>query len=271
MDSDVIIIGGGPAGLTAAVYAARAGKSVIIFEGNKLGGTLAKLKKIVNFPGSISDDGKQIAERMARQALSFGAKVEYEFVRSVHKKIDGFTVYTDTREFSCKYVIYCGGMERSKPKTERKFTGSGVSYCAVCDGNFFKGKTVAVIGDGESAVRDVEYLLPLCKKVYHVYTEKAADGAEPLKGKVDEFLGDAVLTGISVGGMTVAVDGAFIAMGGVATGLVSGLETKDGLIVNSEGRTNIPNFFVAGDAGAGSIRQVVSACFDGARAAYYCK
>ena len=270
--NDVIIIGGGPAGMSAAIYLARAGKTVTLFEGNKMGGTLAKLKKIVNYPGSFSDDGAQIAARMEEQVRSFGVTIVPEFVSGVYKSKDGFDVLTDTDSFKAKYVIYCGGIVRNKPKAEQKFRGSGVSYCAVCDGNFFRGKTVAVIGDGEAAIRDVKYLLPLCSKVYHIYTTgPAAEGAEGVKGRVKEFLGGMSLTGIAVGDNVIEVDGAFIAMGGSAAELIGGLETKDGFIVNDRGRTNIPNFFVAGDAGEGSMRQVVSACYEGAKVAEYCE
>ena len=271
MNSDIIIIGGGPAGMTAAIYAARAGKSVILFEGNKLGGTLAKLKKIVNYPGSVSEDGGEIAERMASQVKQFGVKIVNEFVSGIFKSKDGFDVFTDTESYKSKYVIYCGGIKRNKPKAEQKFRGSGISYCAVCDGHFFKGKTVAVIGDGEAALRDVKYLVPLCAKVYHIYTVEPAPDAEGIKGKVEDFLGENSLSGIVVGGKTIPVDGAFIAMGGTAEELIAGLETKDGFIIRHNGKTNIDGFFVAGDAAEGSMRQVVSACYDGALAVSYCE
>lgn len=269
--TDIIIIGGGPAGMTAAIYAARAGKKVTLFEGNELGGTLARLKKIVNFPGSISENGAEIAERMANQVKSFDVQIIYEFVSGIMKSGDEFTVMTDSDAYQAKYVIYCGGIKRNRPEAELKFKGSGISYCAVCDGNFFKGKTVAVIGDGEEAKKDVRYLLTLCKKVYHVYTTEVADGAEGVKGIVKDFVGDKTLTGIVVGEKTILVDGAFIAMGGTVTELVKGLETKDGYISTRNCKTNIENFFAAGDAIDGSMRQVVSACYEGALAASYCE
>lgn len=271
MDCDIIIIGGGPAGMTAAIYAARADKSVILFEGNALGGTLAKLKKIVNFPGSVSEDGAEIAARMAAQVKQFDVRIISDYVRGVHKSGEKFNAMTDTESFTAKYVIYCGGINRHKPKAEQKFRGSGISYCAVCDGNFFRGKTVAVIGDGEAAMRDVKYLLPLCEKVYHIYTTAPAPDAQGIKGRVDEFLGDVSLTGIVVGGKTIAVDGAFIAMGGATSEIISGLNITDGFIVSDGCKTNIDGFFVAGDAAFGSMRQVVSACYDGALAASLCE
>lgn len=270
MDCDIIIIGGGPAGMTAAIYAARAGKKVILFEGNKLGGTLGRLKKIENYPGSVSSDGAEIASRMKSQVEHFGVNIVYEFVSGVIKSMDGFDVFTDTEAYKCKYVIYCGGMERKRPKAEQKFRGSGISYCAVCDGNFFKGKTVAVIGDGEAAFRDVKYLLPLCSKVYHVYTMEPATDAEGIRGNIEEFLGESYLTGIKVNGKIIPLDGAFIAMGGATSELIKGLYVKNGLIVNDNGKTGVDGFFVAGDASDGSMRQVVSACYEGARAAGYC-
>ena len=267
---DVIIIGGGPAGLTASIYLARAGLKSLILEGNKLGGTLARLKKIANYPGSISDNGKEIASRMVEQALSLGIEVGYEFVTKVRAGGDGFSVMTATNVYQAKSVIYCGGIVRKQPETEKKFKGSGISYCAVCDGHFFKDKTVAVIGDGEVASEDVKYLLPLCKKVYHVTTTEGEQGAEEIKGVVTEFLGENTLSGIVVGGKRYDVDGAFIAMGGLANEIIKGLQLKDGLIVSDNGATNVSGFFVAGDACYGSMRQVVSACYDGAKAADLC-
>ncbi len=270
MECDVIIIGGGPAGMTAAIYLKRAGKNVILFEGNAMGGTLKRLKRIENFPGSVSDNGSEIAARMEAQARSFGTTIVNEFVSKVQKSKDGFNVFTETEMYKAKYVIYAGGIVRNRPEAEKKFRGSGVSYCAVCDGNFFRGKTVAVVGDGEAAFRDIKYLLPICKKVYHIYTVQPMDGVEAVKGNVENFLGEAALNGIVVGGKTIELDGAFIAMGGEVRELIKGLEFKNGLIASDNGKTNIENFFVAGDAAAGSMRQVVSACYDGAKVAEYC-
>lgn len=267
---DVIIVGGGPAGLTASIYLKRAGKNVLLFEGNKLGGTLNKLKKIANYPGSVSDDGAEIATRMANQARLLGVEVKSEFVSKVRARDGFFAVMTATESYEAKNVIYCGGIQRKQPETEKKFKGSGISYCAVCDGHFFKDKTVAVIGDGEVAASDVKYLLPLCNKVYHVTTTQAEEGAEQIKGVVSEFVGEGALSGIVVGGKTYQVDGAFIAMGGAANEIIKGLELKDGLIVTDGCKTNISGFFVAGDAGYGSMRQVVSACYEGAKAAQIC-
>ncbi|MBR2970971.1 MAG: NAD(P)/FAD-dependent oxidoreductase [Clostridia bacterium] len=261
---DVIIIGGGPAGMTAALYLLRAGKRVLLFEGNRMGGTLARLKKIVNFPGSISDDGAEIAARMENQIKTLGAEIIFEFAVGVRKSEDGFVVRTMQEQFFAKTVIYCGGVQRNKPESEKKFKGSGISYCAVCDGGFFRDKVVAVVGDGEAAVRDVNYLLPLCSKVYHVYTTTPADGAVGVKGKVSEFVGDVTLSAIKVGSQLIEVDGAFIAMGGVTEGLIKGLQLKDGLIVADKGRTNIDGFYAIGDCAYGSMRQVVSACYEGA-------
>ena len=119
-------------------------------------------------------------------------------------------------------------------------------------------------------MRDIKYLVPLCAKVYHIYTTEPSPEVESIKGKVEEFLGEMSLSGIVVGGKKIPVDGAFIAMGGAAKELIAGLEINDGLIVSNNGKTNIDNFFVAGDAAKGSMRQVVSACYDGALVASYC-
>lgn len=272
MDCDVIIIGGGPAGLTAAIYAARAGKKVLIFEGNRAGGTLARLKKIANFPGGISEDGAALSAKMLEQALSFGAVVVPEFALKVIRAGEGFKVTAGERSFSCKYVIYCGGIVRKTIPAEKRFAGSGVSYCAVCDGYFFRGKTVAVIGEGEAARSDIKYLLGLCGKVYHIHTSgEKVEGAEDVVGSVSEFIGSSTLEAVKVGDRVIPVDGAFIALGGSTESIIKGLEVEDGLIVSSDGRTNIEGFFAAGDCIKGSMKQVVSACYEGARAAYMCK
>lgn len=272
MDCDVMIIGGGPAGLTAAIYAARAGKKVMLFEGNRVGGTMARLRTIANFPGGVSDSGEELAERMASQAKNFGTMIVPEFVLKVIRTGEGFKVTTGEKSYSGKYVIYCGGIARKTVPAEKRFLGSGISYCAVCDGNFFKDKTVAVIGEGEAAKSDVQYLLGLCRKVYYIHSfGEAIEGAEDVIGSVSEFIGEEKLSGVKVGGKVIDVDGAFIALGGAAESLVKGLEVEDGLIVSSGGKTNVENFFVAGDCIKGSMRQVVSACYEGARAAYLCK
>lgn len=271
MDCDVLIIGGGPAGLTAAIYAARSGKRVILFEGNRVGGTVCGLKKIANYPGGISDKGEELADRMFRQALSFNVKIVPQFALKAVKTSEGFTVTTGENSYSGKYVIYCGGIARKSIPAEKQFRGSGISYCAVCDGNFFKGKTVAVIGNGEAAVSDVKYLLGLCQKVYFVHSYgEAVEGAEDVIGSVSDFVGEGTLSGIVVSGTVIPVDGAFIAMGGAADSIIKGLKLEDGLIVSNEGRTNIDGFFVAGDCIKGSMRQIVSATYDGAKAASLC-
>lgn len=271
MDCDVIIIGGGPAGLTAAIYAARAGKKTLLFEGNRAGGTMCRLKKIANFPGGISENGEELANRMLSQALNFGVTIVPHFVLKVVRAGEGFSVTTGEGAYSGKYVIYCGGIARKSIPAEKQFKGSGVSYCAVCDGNFFAGKTVAVIGDGEAAIGDVKYLLGLCQKVYfvHSYGENV-EGAVDITGSVSEFLGETALTGIKVNGEVIPVDGAFIAMGATCDSLIKGLQLEDGLIVSDGGKTNIEGFFVAGDCIKGSMRQIVSACYEGAKAASMC-
>lgn len=272
MDCDVIIIGGGPAGLTASIYAARAGKKVLLFEGNRVGGTMAKLKKIANYPGSISENGEELSARMFSQALSFGVTLVPEFVLKIVRSGDGFTVTSGEKTYHAKYVVYCGGIARKSLPAEKQFSGSGVSYCAVCDGAFFKGKDVAVIGDGEAAVFDVKYLLGLCKTVYfiHSYGEKV-DGAVDVSGSVEAFVGEGTLSGVKVGGEVIPVEGAFVAMGASADSLIKGLALSDGLIVADGCKTNIDGFFVAGDCIKGSMRQIVSACYEGALAASLCK
>lgn len=250
---DIAIIGGGPAGMTAAIYALRAGKKVAVFEGNLLGGTLNQIKKIENYPGFKSISGKTLAKKMQEQVLSLGAEVIKQFVVKVMPAEEGFDIITYTDFFTAKKVIYCGGNARRTIKAAENFFGSGISYCATCDGYFYKDKVVAVVGSGYTAKEDVDYLLSLCKKVYLIGSLTNTN-AEQINSEVVKILGTNKVEGIQLkNGKTIEIDGLFIALGGVSQDEIFDEEIKGGV-------------FKAGDAN-GEFKQIIWACAEGAKAA----
>ena len=164
---DIVIIGAGPAGLTAAVYARRAGKSVLVLEKAGFGGQITYSHKIENFPSAQSISGTELADKMMEQAISQGADIELEEALEIEKTGEGFLIKTDFSEYGCKAVIIATGAKHRTlgVEGEEKFIGSGISFCAVCDGAFYEGKKVAVIGGGNSALVEASLLAETCKKV----------------------------------------------------------------------------------------------------------
>ena len=288
---DIIIIGGGPAGLTAALYAKRANKSVLVIEKATFGGQITYSPKVENIPGFISLSGNEFAEKLIEQVLEQGADVEMCEVTGITKS-DTFTVHTDGGDFEGKSVIVATGAKHRMlglPR-EEEFVGEGISFCAVCDGAFYEGKTVAVIGGGNSALQEAILLSDLAKKVYLVQNLDYLTGEEKLqqqlRGKdnveiilgtvVTELIGDSELTGIGVKSNcgqadTLSVDGMFVAIG-----LVPQNEPfAEHITLNSWGYvdagedclTSCEGIFVAGDCRSKRIRQVATAAADGAIAA----
>ncbi len=289
---DIIIIGGGPAGLTAALYARRANKSVLILEKGAFGGQITFSPKVENIPGFLSLSGNEFADHLVEQVLEQGAEVEICEVTEVR---DGAvkTVVTDSGEFQGKAVIIATGARHRLLGLDREkdFIGDGISFCAVCDGAFYQGKTVAVIGGGNSALQEAILLSEQCKKVTIVQNLDTLTGEQKLRDilaarpnveiilgtVVDAILGEKALTGIRVkrvadGTLTdLTVDGMFVAIG-----LIPQNEPFANLIkLNSYGYadadesclTNTPGIFVAGDCRSKKIRQVTTAASDGAVAA----
>ncbi len=288
---DIIIIGGGPAGLTAALYAKRANKSVLVIEKATFGGQITYSPKVENIPGFISLSGNEFAEKLIEQVLEQGADVEMCEVTGITKS-DTFTVHTDGGDFEGKSVIVATGAKHRMlglPR-EEEFVGEGISFCAVCDGAFYEGKTVAVIGGGNSALQEAILLSDLAKKVYLVQNLDYLTGEEKLqqqlRGKdnveiilgtvVTELIGDSELTGIGVKSTcgqadTLSIDGMFVAIG-----LVPQNEPfAEHITLNSWGYvdagedclTSCEGIFVAGDCRSKRIRQVATAAADGAIAA----
>lgn len=291
MEYDIIIIGGGPAGLTAAIYGLRAGKKVLVLEGKALGGQIVNALDVQNYPGLSSVSGVELSTTMYNQVLGFGGEVKFEKaveIRDESRKI----VKTDGGEYSARAVIIATGAENRKlglPR-EQELTGKGVSYCATCDGNFYKGKDVAVIGGGNTALEDATYLSGIVNKVYliHRRDEFRGDAANiekvkkcknvelVLKANVSEIMGEKKVEGLKVrfddgSERALEVSGVFFAVGYAPQNSEFAKVVKldeAGYVATEDGvHTSVEGIYVAGDARAKDLKQLVTAMSDGAIAA----
>ena len=289
---DIIIIGGGPAGLTAAVYARRAGKSALVLEKASFGGQITYSPKIENFPSAVSISGTELADKMMEQALAQGADIELEEALSVEKNDDIFKVTTDFSEYEAKAIIIATGAKHRLlgVEGEENFVGKGISFCAVCDGAFYSGKEVMVIGGGNSALVEATLLAEICKKVTIIQNlpyltgEKttadalvARDNVEVIYSTVvKEFKGgdelEAVVLKSDDGSeQTLSPDGVFVAIGLAPenTAFENLAELNQwGYVVSDENcLTKTEGVFVAGDCRTKAVRQIATATADGAVAA----
>lgn len=290
---DIIIIGGGPAGLTASIYALRAKKSVLLIERYAPGGQVAQTGKIENYPGFKSIDGLELSNLMFEQVSDLGLEtiytdvIKYDLLGKVKK------VETYDGTFECKAVVLAlGAVARQLDvENEKKFIGKGISYCATCDGNFFKDKNVAVVGGGNTSFEDCLYLADIVNKIYliHRRDEFRGDKHTLLKlkefekvGKIEFVLNSVVkalngedkLTSVVVENKIdktlreIFVDGLFVAIGRRPdTSLIQDVVTLDenGYIITDENmRTNIDGVYAVGDVRQKRLRQIVTACSDGA-------
>lgn len=292
---DMIVVGGGPGGYTAALYAARSGLDVLVLEKLSAGGQMALTETIDNYPGFPEGvDGFTLAENMQRQAERFGARTEYAEVEALDLAANPKVLRTSAGTFTAKTVVMATGAD---PRTlgladEAALTGRGVAYCAACDGMFYKGKTVVVVGGGNTAAEDALLLTRIAKKVilvhrrdtlratriYHEPLQKAENLEFRWNSVVTELLHDDKLTGIRLrdlqtGGETdLACDAVFVSVGRKpATDLVAGQLERDpaGYIVADETtRTSVPGVYAVGDVRTKSLRQVVTAVADGALAVH---
>lgn len=288
---DIIIIGGGPAGLTAALYACRANKKTLVIEKETFGGQITFSPKVENIPGFISLTGNEFAEKLVEQVLEQGADVESCEVLEI-KDGDIKTVVTDDSEYQCKAVIIATGAKHRMLgiKDEEKYVGEGISFCAVCDGAFYKNKTVAVVGGGNSALQEAILLSDLAKKVYVVQNLDFLTGEKKLSDQlyklenvevitgvtVESFLGDSELKGIVIKDSAgesreLSVDGLFIAIGLIpqneAFKNVIELDGRGYAVIDENCESATRGIFVAGDCRTKKIRQVTTAAADGATAA----
>ena len=294
---DVVIIGGGPGGYAAALYCVRAGLDTLILEKLSAGGQMATTTQVDNYPGFDEGiDGFELAEKMQRGAERFGAVTEYAEVTALDLKAVPKRITTSAGEVQGRAVILATG---ASPRMlgvpeEAAMRGRGVSYCAACDGMFFRGKTVAVAGGGNSAAEDALVLSKICKKVYLVHRRDTLRATKSYLGPLEkaenlEFVWnkqidglqatDGQLTGISMADRvtgersTLPVDGLFVAVGRVPdTDLVRGqvdLDAEGYMIADETTRTSVPGVFAVGDARTKPMRQIITAAADGATASKF--
>lgn len=294
---DVVIIGGGPGGYAAALYCVRAGLDTLVLEKLSAGGQMATTTQVDNYPGFDEGiDGFELAEKMQRGAERFGAVTEYAEVTALDLKAVPKRITTSAGEVQGRAVILATG---ASPRMlgvpeEAAMRGRGVSYCAACDGMFFRGKTVAVAGGGNSAAEDALVLSKICKKVYLVHRRDTLRATKSYLGPLEkaenlEFVWnkqidglqatDGQLTGISMTDRvtgersTLLVDGLFVAVGRVPdTDLVRGqvdLDAEGYMIADETTRTSVPGVFAVGDARTKPMRQIITAAADGATASKF--
>ena len=288
---DIIVVGAGPAGLTAALYALRASKSVLVIEQSTFGGQVTFSPKIENYPGFAEMSGNEFADKLLDQVLSMGAEVEMEKVTGIIDEGNRKMVFADSKVFEARAVIIAVGVHHRQlglPR-ENEFVGNGISYCAVCDGAFFKDQTVGVVGGGNSALQEAVLLSDICKKVYLFQNLPYFTGEKKLidilesKDNVEfmtevtvaELKGETELSSVVLntrqGEKEVEVNGVFVAIG---------LEPKNSLFSEAAALdengyfdsdetcvTKTEGIFVAGDCRRKGVRQITTATADGATAA----
>ncbi len=292
--TDLIIIGGGPAGMTAAIYACRAGLSVLVLDKFSYGGQVALTGEVENYPGVPGADGAQLSALFHRQAVEAGAQFTSADIQRVELEGPVKKVFARKKEFESRAVIIANGVTRRKIGCpgEEAFAGRGVSYCATCDGAFYRDKTAVVVGGGNTAVGDALYLSAVCKKVWLVHrrdsfrAEKYLSDALAQKENVSYLLG-ANVTEISgdqqvrsvrcktAGGeeKTLETDAVFVAIGAVPDNAIYAgqldLDAAGYFAAGEDCKTRIPGVYVAGDCRVKPIKQIVTATADGAVAATF--
>lgn len=292
---DMIVIGGGPGGYTAALYAARAGLDVLVLEKLSAGGQMALTSQIDNYPGFPEGiDGFELADNMQQQAERFGAKTELAEVLSVELSNDPKQIHTTEGDFAARTVVIATGADARKLglPMETELTGKGVHYCAHCDGHFYKGKTVVVVGGGNTAAADALYLSRLAEKVILVHRRDALRATKIYHASLQEtsnieFIWNAAvskllhadrLTSVELLDVQtgkkqeIACDGLFVSIGRKPnTELFPQLALDEGgyIIADETTKTSIPGVFAVGDVRTKELRQIVTAVSDGATAAHH--
>lgn len=290
---DIVIIGAGPAGLTAAIYARRAGKTVLVLEKETFGGQITYSPKVENYPGFCELSGSELGEKLVEQAISFGADIELDTATAIADHGSYKTVKGEYAEYPARAVIIAAGSRHRQlglPR-ENELIGNGVSYCALCDGAFMKGREVAVIGGGNTALQDAVLLSDICSKVTIIQNLGFCTGEQTLVDKlkakknvsfifntiVDELVGEEELTALILENTETNtrerfnVNGIFVAIGQVPANAAFENVCKlseQGYIESDETTyTGTAGIFAAGDCRTKNIRQVVTATGDGASAA----
>lgn len=290
--TDIIIIGAGTAGLSAAIYALRAGKSVLLMEQLTYGGQIINTPEVENYPGIKSISGFDFAQGLYEQAEALGAELKYEQVTGIENG-EVKKVKTSGGEYECKAIILATGA-KNRPlglDKETEFIGSGISYCATCDGAFFKGRVVAVNGGGNTALEDALFLSNYCKKVYLIHRRDEFRGEAKqvdklkereniefvLNSTITELLGEDELKGVRVHDKVsgedkdIELDGLFIAIGqmpeNAAFAPLVELDKGGYIVAGEDCRTNVDGIYAAGDCRTKTVRQLTTAAADGAVAA----
>jgi len=284
----IVIIGAGIAGLTAAIYLKRANEDFVILENQLPGGLLNKLNKVENYPGFVNATGPSILVSLMEQIHHLGIDIKYGSVQTILKEEDGFEVVTDVDSYEAKAVIVATGrkIESVSIKNEAEFVGRGVSYCATCDGNFYKGLEVAVVGNNDIVLEESLYLAGIVKTVHLFIPNDELEGTSALVGKVktnkvislhynsnvQEVVGDEWgVTGLKVNDEIIEVAGVFPFVGNKSSDqFLSNLKPETdnfGVIADSECMSNISGLFFAGDIASKKLKQLVTAASDGAVAA----
>ena len=286
---DIIIIGAGPAGLTAALYALRANKKVLVLEAKTYGGQILNASSVENYPGVPCISGFDFAQNLYNQVNELGCEIKYETVIRVE---ENKTVHTEKNSYQAKAVIIATGAENRKLNIEREteLVGKGVSYCATCDGNFYKNKIVAIVGGGNTALKDAMYLSNIASKVYLIHRRDSFRGEKKslselkvkdnvefiLNANVTHLNGEKQLESIIVKNdndetSEIKVDGIFIAVGQdprneIFDNIVE-LDKLGYIITENEVHTKIKGIYVAGDTRVKTLRQLTTAVSDGSIAA----
>ena len=286
---DIIIVGAGPAGLSAAIYASRANKKVLVLEALTYGGQIINSSRIVNYPGFSEINGVDFANNLYEQAIGLGAEIKFDKVINIDTK--EMTVITNNETYKTRAIILAMGVQNRKTGliNEDRFVGKGVSYCATCDGNFYKNKVVAVYGGEAIALEDALYLSDICNKVYLINkTDKFNDldnKLEEVKSKsniemilnttIKSINGEDKINSIDLfnkdGNSNIDIDGLFIALGKIPenNNIVKDIKLDDNgyIVAREDCHTNIDHVYVAGDIRTKNLRQLTTACSDGANAA----
>ena len=291
--TDLFIIGAGPAGLTAAIYARRAGLSVTIAESNMYGGQILTTPEVENYPSIKKIAGWELAENLYEQAMALGAELIFEQVNAIEDKGDYKQITTASGNYEARTVIIANGAKRRKLEVpgEDRLMGQGVSYCATCDGAFFTGKVAVVVGGGSTALEDALYLANLCQRVHLIHRREGFRGQQTLLDAVMahekieihtnrvplEVMGETAVQAIRLRDTqsdmeeTIETDAVFVAIGlspdnAVFSPLIQ-LDDYGYILASEDCHTNVPGIFVAGDTRRKALRQIVTAASDGAIAA----
>ena len=283
---DLVICGGGAAGLTSAVYAARSGLDFVLIDiSSSMGSQITQTSDVDNYTGFEKVNGMELVMKFYEHAKALNAPMINDEVQEISKENGVFTVKCAQGEYKSKTVIYCSGASHRElgVKGEKELSGRGVGYCAVCDGFFYRNKTVVVVGGGNTAVTDALYLSKICKKVILVHrrdslraekilTERL-ENAENVKimfnSEVAEILGEKSADGVLLkSGEKIDCDGVFIAVGIVPRSetvkSLAKLDKSGYIVADESGKTSLDGLFAAGDVRTKELRQIITACSDGA-------